>query len=159
MAKSQTARGKTPWLVLLLMLLVGAAISAGSMYFFFKQTGVASESDESVKVVDVRDPTFVTVAPFTVNLRSEGREQRLLYIGLSVQVQDESTKKFLLQYMPQVRSRLLTLMASKTAHELMSPEGKAQLSSDILDQLQLPMAQSQPELNINSVLYTDFIVQ
>ena len=159
MAKSPTTRGKTPWLVIILTLLIGAAASAAGVYFFLKKTDSAPETDAPVAVVEAPVPTFINIAPFTVNLRSEGREQRLLYIGLSVQVKDETTKKFLTQYMPQVRSRLLTLMASKTATELASPESKSDLTTAILEQLYLPMAQTQPELNIESVLYTDFIVQ
>lgn len=61
--------------------------------------------------------------------------------------------------MPQVRSRLLMLLSGKQASELTSPEGKEELAQAIISQLNVPLTDNQPPLDLREVLFTDFIVQ
>ncbi|GAB3390963.1 flagellar basal body-associated FliL family protein [Azotobacter armeniacus] len=158
MSNTRTADArKTPWLLVILLVLVAAAGSAAGMYFLMGKGNTGA--DEAVEAEPILAPIFVPVAPFTINLRGEQHEERLLYVGLSLQVADKASEDFLKQYMPQVRSRLLKLFTAQTAAELLTPNGKEALSARILDQLQTPMTTPQPALKLNDVLYTDFIVQ
>lgn len=160
MSKTPPARGngKAIWLLVILLVLIAAGGSAASVYFLMDKGAHGTASTEAT-AEPVAAPIFVPVAPFTVNLRGEQREERLLYVGLSLQVTDKASEEFLKQYMPQLRSRLLKLFAAQTATELMTPGGKDQLSAKILEMLQQPMATPQPTLRVTDVLYTDFIVQ
>ncbi|TBW36849.1 flagellar basal body-associated protein FliL [Azotobacter chroococcum] len=160
MSKTPPARGngKAGWLLVILLVLVAAGGSAAGVYFLMDKGAHGTASTEAA-AEPVTAPIFVPVAPFTVNLRGEQREERLLYVGLSLQVTDKASEEFLKQYMPQLRSRLLKLFAAQTAAELMTPGGKDQLSAKILEMLQQPMATPQPTLRVTDVLYTDFIVQ
>lgn len=157
MSNTKTAGRQSQWLLLILLVLVAAGGSAAGMYFLLgnKSEAAAAPADPQ----EIQEPIFVAVKPFTVNLRSEQNEQRLLYVGLSLKVEGQESEQFLQKYMPEVRSRLLTLLAGKTAAELMTPDGKQQLSAKIIEVLRQPMAVQQPELRLTDVLYTEFIVQ
>ncbi|MHB0775311.1 flagellar basal body-associated protein FliL [Halomonas sp. WWR20] len=161
MAKSQTAadkRRKPWWLIGLLIVLLSVGSSLGVYFFMSSQSMADSEVQEPEAPVQPPVPVFVTVNPFTVNLQSD-YDHRLLYVGLSLRVGDESTREFLMEHMPEVRSRLLLLLSNQQAEELVTAEGKQQLTRQILAIFDTPMSEPQPPLAVNDVLFSDFIVQ
>ncbi|WP_081139126.1 MULTISPECIES: flagellar basal body-associated protein FliL [unclassified Halomonas] len=163
MAKNRTAGGSKPWWIFgILIILISLASSAGMFYYMDSRSGNApsqAQAQAPVEEPPAVEPIFVNVAPFTVNLQSRHYDQRLLYIGLSLRVGNMTTKDVLTMHMPQVRSRLLMLLSSQEAETLTTPEGKQSLSQEILALFDQPLAEPQPPLMINDVLYTDFIVQ
>lgn len=160
MSNTRTAGRKSQWLLLILLVVVAAGGSAAGMYFLLgSNKGSEAAAAPAAEPQEPQEPIFVAIKPFTVNLRSEDNEQRLLYVGLSLKVGSEESAQLLQTYMPEVRSRLLTLLAGRTAGELMTPDGKQQLSAKIIETLRQPMAPQQSELRLNDVLYTEFIVQ
>lgn len=79
--------------------------------------------------------------------------------GLALEVADDATQAQLQQYMPQVRSQLLTLLSGQNSAQVITPQGKAALAERILHTLGQPLAPQQPAPAVLRVLYTDFIVQ
>jgi flagellar protein FliL len=61
--------------------------------------------------------------------------------------------------MPQVRSRLLTLLSSKKASEIKSVDGKRKLSEEIVAQVKLPFAKGAAVQEIDGVSFTDLVIQ
>jgi flagellar FliL protein len=61
--------------------------------------------------------------------------------------------------MAKVRSRVLLLLSSKKASEINTPEGKQQLSQEILEQIKEPFDRRGPEQEVLEVLFTSFIIQ
>lgn len=162
-----TAR-KTPWIMIAVLALVAAAASSAGMYLFMKnqllsnQAGInggAPHSADSEPDKPPRAPLLVNISPMTVNLQNERNEPSLLYVGFALEVGDESTQTFLQQYLPQIRSRILTLLSGQDSTQLIRAEGKAALSARILETLKQPLDARQPRLALLNVLYTDFIVQ
>ena len=76
-----------------------------------------------------------------------------------LKVADAASEALLKEHMPEVRSRLLMLMASQKADTLITPAGKEALTAQILKLFDVPLATPQPPLNIQGVLFSDFIVQ
>ncbi len=161
MSNPRPAAKKNTWLMPLLLAVIAAGGSAAGMYYFMVKRGMSDfgMTPAAAQPIQAAQPIFVPISPFTVNLQSERRQPHLLYIGLSLQVSDKQTQEFLLQHMPQIRSRLLMLMAGQKAEELITPNGKDVLSAQILGLFQTPLATPQPPLGVVDVLYTDFIVQ
>ncbi|GHA84303.1 flagellar basal body-associated protein FliL [Modicisalibacter luteus] len=162
MAKNPNAgTSRKPWWLLGIILIVLSMASSAGVYFLLDSKSEASTEgvEETAEPIKPEPPIFVTVSPFTVNLQSDQYEQRLLYIGLSFKVADETTREMLEQNMPQLRSRLLMLFSSQHAESLTTPEGKRALSQQILALFDEPFSDPQPKLAVNDVLYTDFIVQ
>ncbi len=160
MANSDSTAKRSPWLLIALLLLICSVGSAAAVYFLAGDKLAALGGGEA-KAAPVRAPTplFVPIAPFTVNLQANPGQQRLLYIGLSLRVGDTVTEALLKEHMPELRSRLLMLMASQRADELITPAGKEALTAQILALFDTPLTTPQPALAIDGVLFSDFIVQ
>lgn len=162
MASNQIAgKSRKPWwLIGILIIMLSMACSAA--VFFMLDSNGSANAEEALMInapSDVPPPIFVGISPFTVNLQSDEYAQRLLYIGLSLKVADELTQEMINEYMPQVRSRLIMLLSSQSAEDLISPQGKLALSKEILALFDEPFSDPQPTLAVQNVLYTDFIVQ
>ncbi|MFP7634973.1 flagellar basal body-associated protein FliL [Pseudomonas veronii] len=155
-----TTTRKTPWLLILLLALVVVAASSGGTYIYFSQHGMAAEAVTVEPVAQKpQAPRLVTIAPMTVNLVNERDEQSLLYVGFALEVADDATQALLQQYMPQIRSQLLTLLSGQNTTQVITPQGKAALAGKVLETLKQPLAPQQPAPAVLRVLYTDFIVQ
>jgi len=103
-------------------------------------------------------PVFVVIEPFVVNLQQETGDQ-FLQVALTLQVPNAETAETLKTYMPQVRSRLLMVLSSKKASELLTSDGKRNLTDEIIDQLGEPFAGGGKGPTITDVFYTSFVIQ
>ena len=158
MAKSQGSSSKLVWMmILLVMLSLGAAGAAIYMVMSDRETN--GNGSAQVQQLERQMPIFVKIEPFTVNLADDNFGSRLLYAGLSLKVTSDESREILTEHMPQVRSRLLLLFSGKQAGELITPEGKRRLSDEVAAVLSEPLTQPQPPLQIEDVLFTEFIVQ
>ncbi|AMX03175.1 flagellar basal body-associated protein FliL [Microbulbifer thermotolerans] len=147
------------WLAVIAAVLLAAVVAINVVLLMKIESGGKPTSAVTLtKAKRPSDPIFVKIDPFTVNLQDDFYG-RLLYVGLSLQVADKDTEEFLLKHMPQVRSRLLVLHSAQNPQKLATAEGKRELTAAILAALAEPMAESQPQLHIDDVLFTEFIVQ
>lgn len=161
MAKTKTEgkKGKPWWLLGLLIILISVACSVGVYFLLDSNSAASDEVTKAAPPAEALPPIFVPVQSFTVNIQSDDYSQRLLYIGLSLKVDDEQTGELIKTHMPQVRSRLLMLLSGQNADELVTPQGKETLSRQILALFDKPFSDPQPALAVDDVLFTDFIVQ
>lgn len=168
MSDKETAKSKTPWIPMILVGVICSGIAGGSVYWFghkqleevkasFEASGVKAKKPTAPVVVET--PIYLKIAPFTVNIKSDDRRPRLLYSGISFKLGDKESEKFLTEHMTEIRSRLLMLVADCKAEVLVTPEGKAELTTKIKEMFKLPFSDPQPAIVVNEVLFTDFIVQ
>lgn len=118
----------------------------------------SNKSHKEVKAEPSKPPVFINLDPFTVNLQPERGEQ-YLQIALTLQVADQAQVDLIKLHMPQVRSRLLTLLSSKMASEISTAEGKKQLTDEIITQIKQPFVPDGNAQSITSVFFTSFIIQ
>lgn len=155
----------------LIMIIVAVLILAigggGGAYFMLKgHDDSAEHEDEPVKKSkskkkkkkEAGPPVYVPVEAFTVNLQPEEGEQ-YLQLAFTLQVPDAEQSEGIKNNMPKVRSRILLLLSSKKASEINTPEGKQQLSKEILEQVNLPFEDGGDEQEVSEVLFTSFIIQ
>jgi flagellar FliL protein len=147
---------KILFLVLGIVLLVIAAAGGGAWYFVSANT---HQQAGAPKPAPAKPPMFMTLEPFTVNLAMEEGQQQFLQVGMTLQVAGQEQADMLKLYMPQVRSRLLILLSSKKASEILSVEGKKKLAADIVAQLKQPFAAQGPQPQVFDVFFTSFVVQ
>ncbi|QOR39217.1 flagellar basal body-associated protein FliL [Billgrantia diversa] len=158
MAKSTGGSSKLLWLMILLVLLSTAAAGAAIYMVLNDRSGNGEEAIQTQQL-ERQAPIFIKIEPFTVNLADDNFGSRLLYTGISLKVGNEETREILDEHMPQVRSRLLMLFSGKQASELTTPSGKRRLSEEVIAMLSEPLTEPQPSLEIQDVLFTEFIVQ
>jgi flagellar FliL protein len=149
------------------------AIAGGAVwYFFLRDTGKHAEEAKAVAA----EPTFMVLDPFTVNLQREDGDQ-FLQIGITLKVASPELADKARQRLPEIRSRLVFLLSSKRASELLPIEGKRKLAQEIMSETNAilggqhnaaaPETESAPAAErpaaagggIQDVLFTSFIIQ
>lgn len=141
--------------LIVLAALVLTAAAAGGAYYYFYAMG---DHKPKVKVELPVDPIFIALEPFTVNLQPGGRS-RFLHVGMTLKVGDAKSQTLFTQYLPEVRSRVLTVLSNRQAETLLTPEEKALLAAEIMTALNLPFGPNLPSSKISSVMFTTFMLQ
>jgi len=125
-AAGTTAKPKSKKLVLIIIGVLILAAGGGGAWYFLK-----GSKHEEAKVAAPELPTFMTLDPFTVNLQHEEGDQ-FLQIGITFKVAGMEQADKIRQNLPEIRSRLIFLLSSKHASDLIPLEGKNKLSREII---------------------------
>lgn len=158
-AASSSAPRRSSKLLIGLVIAVGIAAACAAAYVFVPRLmGSAAAPAETAKAPTPEKPIFVMLDPLTVNLQSEGRS-RFLQIGMALKVRDEPAKAQIVEFMPELRSRLLVLLSNRPPESLVTSDDKAKLAEEIRKALNAPLASGMPELGIFSVSFSTFVVQ
>jgi flagellar FliL protein len=136
----------------LAVLLLAAAASAGTYLY------MGSKGPAQAKVEVPKDPIFVPLEPFTVNL-PPGSPSRFLHVAVTIKVDDAVTEARLKQYLPEVRSRVLAVLGEQKGDNLLSNDEKKRMASELQLTLTQPFIENLPPQNIASVMFTTFVLQ
>jgi flagellar FliL protein len=146
--------GKSKQRLLIAGLIALALAGLGAGGFFYMQ-GKSAPAHEEVKV---EAPIFIALDPFTVNLQPGGRN-RFLHVAVTLKMADAKSQAQMTQYLPEVRSRVLSTLSNREAETLAAPEDKARLSGEIMQALSQPFGENLPKQKIASVMFTTFMLQ
>ena len=135
--------------------LFALAVGGGAWLYFGANKNVAADG---TPIHRAAPPVFVVLEPFTINLQPEGGEQ-YLQLAFTLQVGSQAEVDQIKLYMPQVRSRVLLMLSSKKASELLTIEGKKKLAEDIIAQIKQPFHPQGTALEIANVFFTSFVIQ
>ena len=135
-----------------LVLLIGGG--AGYYFLGMKKDGAQSEGEK--KVVEAKDPIYVVLDPFTVNLSGGGQ---YLQMKITLQLDDEKDGLRLKKYLPAIQSRILFLLSSKTAEEITTEEGKTTLKEQLKEVIEKPYVEGATPPKLTDVLFTSFVIQ
>lgn len=146
-------RSKLRIVLLSCLLVLGLAGAAGGAYYYLNKT-----TPKTTAVLKVEDPIFIPLEPFTVNLQPGGRS-RFLHVAVTLKMTDGKSQTQIAQYLPEVRSRVLSTLSNREAESLTTPEGKGRLSGEIMNALSQPFAPNLPQQKIAGVMFTSFMLQ
>lgn len=151
-----TSRKPSLKVILLLVFLAALAIgaAAGATWYLSNQR----QADAAGGPVLPAAPIFVAVEPVTVNLQPNGRA-RFLHAGITLKLPDAKSQTLVTEYLPEIRSRLLTVLSNRASDALITPEDKAKLAAEIMESLNQPLVANLPSLKISSVMFTTFMLQ
>ena len=145
-------------LIVLIVVLVLAAGGGGAAFYFWKANAAAAADAQPKEAAKVEAPDgVVALEPFLVNLADEG-SHAYLRVSLKLLVTDEEQVKLFEEkavIKSMVRSAILETLATQTAENLVTPEGKAALKETITKRI---AALKQP-IHVHDVLFSDFVVQ
>ncbi len=150
------ARRKAPLLVAAgtLLLLSGAGVV---MFSKGGEKPPAGEAEAEHGVESPGETSVISLAPFVLNL-ADAEDERFLRLGLTVVVagaapaQSESDAG---AEEARMRDRILTVLATKGAEEVISFEGKEALRQELKQQV----AELLADRRVVDVLFTEFLVQ
>jgi len=145
-------------LLILILLLLG---TGGTLLYLGKlPLGANQEVIAAVQAPPAppADPLFVEFKPFTATLNDADMAQ-ILYLEITVRVNDESDSSYLHAFMPEVRSRVLAELSRYSANEVQSPEGRTKLAENLRRAISQPYPPGVSGPNVTQVLFTAFVVQ
>ncbi len=150
---------------LLKLALLVIAIMAGTLgatFYFLKTSGVLgaaqAESPAAAEVQPPAKPIFLPLDPFTVTLR-DNHSSRILYVEITLRVEDEASREQLREYMPEVRNRVISELTKNTPSYLQDNQGRNELAAGIAAALAHPYFPNPERAKIASVLFTAFVIQ
>jgi flagellar FliL protein len=103
-------------------------------------------------------PTYVQFETFTVNLLPDP-DDKFLQLDLTIEVKGAELAEKMKAQMPALRNRVLLLLTSKKASDISTPEGKTQLSEELLAELKKPLSAHGKPVKVTQVLFTSFVIQ
>ncbi len=154
-ANAETPASSKKMLYLVLALVTVIVLGSAAVWYFLVYTKPAHAAT-TVKVAP--PPVFMPLDVFTVNLQTDGGDQ-FLQVALTLQVADQIQVEQFTLYMPEVRNRLLLLLSSKQADDILTVEGKRILADEIVASLQKPFVPQGQKQAISRVFFTSFVVQ
>lgn len=120
--------------------------------------GKPAKSKFSVKSLDLPDDKdvkkIIELQPFVVNL-ADREDSRYLRMSVSIGVGETKEEKPDPILMTRVRNAMLAVLTTKTADEILTPQGKSVLRKELLKAARAAIEEPQ----IEAIYITDFIVQ
>ncbi|MBC3870257.1 flagellar basal body-associated protein FliL [Undibacterium oligocarboniphilum] len=152
-----TGKSKKKLIIIVTAVVVLLAAAGGGAAFFLSKKNSTSK-DKEHKSEPAKAPVFLSMEPFTVNLQSDGGD-KYLQVTMTLQVESDEQSTIIKANMPQVRSRLLLLLSSKEAGEIISTEGKDKLVEEIIEKINQPFSPKGEPQKVTGVFFTSFVVQ
>ncbi len=150
--KSKKGAGKKKLIIVIavaIVVLIGGGFFAYTMFFSDKdQLGESQQKIDKSKLKTAMMP----LDPFILNLAEHGR---FLKLTLQFELIDATTQPLVTEKVPQIRDAIITLVSSKSADSLASPEGKFLLKDEIL----LRANQAIGKDIFKNLYYTEFVMQ
>ncbi|ARU31671.1 flagellar basal body-associated protein FliL [Sulfuriferula sp. AH1] len=155
--EAPAGKSKKTLFIIIGIVLVLIAGGGGAAWYFMHQSGGPNTKQAEPE----KPPVFVTLDNFTVNLSAEdgGDGDKYLQVALTLQVPEEKDAENIKSHMPQVRSRILLLLSSKQASELLTSDGKSKLMKEIVSEINKPFVPKGESQKVSSVFFTSFVIQ
>lgn len=121
-----------------LVMIIGAVVllaAGGGGGWFYSQKKAASEPAAEAKPAPKKPSIFMPMDLFTVNLRNDEVDQ-FLQVGMNLQLESTDCQKAIQDALPVIRGKILLLLSSKKADELLKREGKLQLAKEVQEEIQ-----------------------
>ena len=145
------AKSKKLLIIAAVLVFVLVLAGVGTYIFISKRNAAAAEDGDGSAVSHAAShekskvpPVYLPLDPMVVNLANPGGE-KVAQVGITLEVADAKASDLVKAYLPTIRSSILLLISQKTAEELLRPEGKEKLASDILRKTAIPFGGGQDE--------------
>jgi len=147
-------------LVIALIAIVAALLAAGGTWFALSPRAAVTHGAAKVPPPPKPKPVhFFPLEPMTVNLLSDDGETHYLRVGLTLKLEDKKTEDVLSVNMPEVRSRMLLALSNKHPSDLATLDGKRALARELAALISRPLVEHGKPLQIDEVLFTEFVIQ
>lgn len=133
-AETPATKPKNNLLLILVVAAIAMGIGGGATWFVVGGKGGSDDAQAKASPVKPKKsggpPVFLPLEIFTVNLQPAGSEH-FLQAEITLRVENQSMVDMIKQHMPEVRNRVLLLLSSRSAGELVNRAGKEKLAEDI----------------------------
>lgn len=98
---------------------------------------------------------IVGLEEMVVTLQSKGSAPSYLRINVNLEVADQATADLVKARLPQLRDIVIVALSSKWASDLLTPEGKQSVRSEIFRRL----AEKLPADKLENIYFSDLVIQ
>ncbi len=158
MAKNTPNSFKAIKTVLIVLFIVAASIAGTMFYQNQMNMNSANANTPNEEQLVLPNPVFSPLEPFTVTL-NDSSGGRVLYVAITLRVNNQNSHKIIQEYMPEVRDRVLRELATQHPDEVQTATGREALVRSLTQVLQQPYMPHLTGPQISSVLFTAFVVQ
>jgi len=141
---------------LLIIIIAAVVLLGGGGFFaytkFFAKPKPAEAEQQQQQQVKEEQPVLFALDPFVVNLSERGR---FLKCTMQLELIDKSYEDLAKEKTPPIRDAIITLISSKTADSITTPEGKFQLKDEILMRANAAVGKD----IFKNVYFTEFVMQ
>jgi len=158
------AEGETPkkksklLLIIIIAVLVLVLGGGGATFFLLKKKAAAEEEAEEddgppTKALKAKKkkkdehatpPVFTKLEPFVVKLQSEGQEAYVQAVP-ELKLLDAPIAEQIKQFMPEIRHKVLMILAGKNASDLSTPDGMQVLANQIRESINGTLTEEKPD--------------
>ena len=131
-------------LIIIVAVLVLVLGGGGAAFFLMKKKAHADEEAEDAdeppakvakakkkKDANAAPPTFVKLDPFVVKLQGENQQENYVQAVPELKLAEAPTADKIKLFTPEIRHKVLMILAGKKANELSTPEGMQKLANQI----------------------------
>ncbi len=148
----------------ILLILILVAVCAGGALLYFGKLGMQSGPqvgtgiEKEAEAAPPATPIFLALDPFTVTLQDNHMPQ-ILYLEITLRVADQTARNYLIEYMPEVRNRILTELSRHSSSRVQQTDGRIALAESLRKAINAPYPPRQNGPEVMGVLFTAFVVQ
>lgn len=168
-AEAPKAKGSNKLIIILIAVVVVLllAIGGGAAWFFLsKDEAPAATSAETANAEAVKsEAIYVKIRTqggkpyFIANFSGERGTQRFLQIYVEARTRDEDVKAAIDKHMPLIVSELQTLFSTQTLRSMQTAEGRERLQVLSTERIQNILQEEIGKPGIESVFFTNFVMQ
>jgi flagellar FliL protein len=143
-------------LKLILVCVIAASIAGGGMFWFSSRHATAGAAPAQPQTTPRAVKSVLHLENFLVNLTDQDANSFFrvgIDLGLSKDLPKEEAEQN--KFMPMIRDTILGVLGSYNSSALLAPDGKEQLKKQLLQTLQKRF----PELGIEDIYFTDYLIQ
>jgi flagellar FliL protein len=133
----------------IIVVALAGGIAAYSLLF---SKGGESAADTKHELKKDTKTSLIALDSFVLNLAEQGR---FLKVTMQFEIADQTNLPLVTERTPQLRDAIITLMSSKSAEALSSPEGKLQIKDELL----LRANQAIGKDVFKNLYFTEFVMQ
>jgi len=181
----EAPKKKSKLLIIIIAAVLVVVLGGGTAFFLLKKKAPADDEegadgeDPPAKVSKAKKkkqdahaapPVFAKLEPFVVKLQSDQQDAYVQAIP-ELKLLDPAASEQIKQFMPEIRHKLLLILAGKKATDLSTPEGmqllanqfrvsiNATLTGEKPDLAQEKQDQAAPEAPVQAVFFSSLIIQ
>ncbi|GMT47642.1 MAG: flagellar basal body-associated protein FliL [bacterium] len=151
--KKPEKKGK---LKLIIVAVIAIALLGGGGFFAYSMFLGRKAETKAVPLngdnLNSEQPALFPLAPFVVNLADRGR---FLKVTIKLEMTDIKYEELVKERTPHLRDTVITLLSSKTAESISTPEGKFQLKDELLMRANAAAGRDV----FKNIYFTDFVMQ
>ncbi len=137
---------------MIIIIAIAAVLVVAGGFFTYTQLIAKGKEGESHKKEEAKKTALLPLDPFVVNLAEQGR---FLKVSMQLELANAENQPTATEKVPQYRDAIITLISSKSAESLSSPEGKIQLKDELL----LRLNQASGKEIFKNIYFTEFVMQ